>query len=254
MEKRRNTLSTASVGALFAIITCSSTPTAQGLLPIASQETAAVSRRIVRLSPTARKKECAVPVILSSKQKSDNEQNNTLVGNLQKQGVKAGGYFLEGLWRGVTLPFPVLRRIVLQPSSGDRKMGIGLTFREGLSALVAYLLIGALTYSCVLEKWSLIDALYFSSVTFSVRRHSWVHVVLVMMRIKWRYISHNLLCFIFRPVPPPLLYELARRSGTVIFVLRHPLPNSLHASLGWEELRAWEQRSLESEEPLSKLK
>ena len=84
---------------------------------------------------------------------------------------------ITGLIKGITLPFPVLRRMVLMKSSSSSqqqqqqqrrsRLSIGLTFREGVLALVAYLLTGVLIYSFVLERWSIIDALYFTCVCFS---------------------------------------------------------------------------------------
>ena len=77
--------------------------------------------------------------------------------------------FLRSFWKGITLPFPALRGIVVAPSSGNRnrKMAIGLSFKEGLLSLVAYFLVGLVAYTSVLEKWSISDALYFTCVTFS---------------------------------------------------------------------------------------
>jgi potassium channel subfamily K len=77
--------------------------------------------------------------------------------------------FLRSLWKGITLPYPALRRIVVQPSSQDsnRKMAIGSSLRECLLALAVYLSTGVLAYTVFLEKWSVVDALYFTSVSFS---------------------------------------------------------------------------------------
>jgi potassium channel subfamily K len=44
---------------------------------------------------------------------------------------------------------------------------VGLTLREGFLAVTAYLAVGVLAYSVVLEKWSLVDAMYFTCVCFS---------------------------------------------------------------------------------------
>ena len=76
--------------------------------------------------------------------------------------------FLQNLWKGITLPFPGLRSIVVRPSSNqrNRKMAIGLSFREGMLSLGAYFLVGLVAYTRVLEKWSITDALYFTCTTF----------------------------------------------------------------------------------------
>lgn len=74
--------------------------------------------------------------------------------------------FLQSLWKGVTLPFPALRK--LQSSHGrSHIISFGMSLREGFLYLLAYLTTGVFAYSVVLEKWSVIDALYFSCVTFS---------------------------------------------------------------------------------------
>jgi hypothetical protein len=77
--------------------------------------------------------------------------------------------FLESFWKGITLPFPALRRIALHPDFTDKKknLSVGLTFREGLMILVAYLAIGVFSYHLILEKWSIIDSLYFTCTCFS---------------------------------------------------------------------------------------
>ena len=98
----------------------------------------------------------------SSSDENDNDRNN----NNNKASKDMLTIFVQSLWKGMTLPFPALRRIVVQPSyrNQNRKMAIGLSFREGLLALFSYLGLGVLAYSVVLEKWSIIDALYFSCV------------------------------------------------------------------------------------------
>jgi len=48
------------------------------------------------------------------------------------------------------------------------KLVLGLSFREGLTFLAAYMVFGAVAYSFVFERqWSFIDGLYFSCVCFS---------------------------------------------------------------------------------------
>lgn len=80
--------------------------------------------------------------------------------------------FARSFWKGVTLPFPALRRVVLIPGTQRKKgtrgnISVGLTLREGFLAVTAYLAVGVLAYSVVLEKWSLVDAMYFTCVCFS---------------------------------------------------------------------------------------
>jgi hypothetical protein len=74
-------------------------------------------------------------------------------------------------WKGITLPFPALRRIALHPdftnTNQNKSLRVGLTFREGFIILAAYLAMGVLSYHLVLEKWSIIDSLYFTCTCFS---------------------------------------------------------------------------------------
>ena len=79
--------------------------------------------------------------------------------------------FLESFWKGITLPFPALRSIALHPdftnTNKNKNLSVGLTFREGLIILAAYLAVGVFSYHLVLEKWSIIDSLYFTCTCFS---------------------------------------------------------------------------------------
>jgi hypothetical protein len=79
--------------------------------------------------------------------------------------------FLESFWKGITLPFPALRRIALHPdftnTNKEKNLSVGLTFREGLIILTAYLAMGVLSYHLILEKWSIVDSLYFTCTCFS---------------------------------------------------------------------------------------
>ena len=75
--------------------------------------------------------------------------------------------FLRSFWKGMALPFPQLRNVilprplkVLRGRKGDSStFTVGLSFREGLMALGIYLASGVLAYSVFLEKWSIIDSL-----------------------------------------------------------------------------------------------
>jgi hypothetical protein len=77
--------------------------------------------------------------------------------------------FLESFWKGITLPFPALRRISLHPdfTSKKKKLSVGLSLREGLIGLIIYLAMGVFSYHLVLEKWSIVDSLYFTCTCFS---------------------------------------------------------------------------------------
>lgn len=85
-------------------------------------------------------------------------------------------HFFRSYWKGMSLPFPVLRNVVLPQAFRQIKFGratdsstftVGLSFREGLYALIVYLVMGVVAYSFVLEKWSIVDSLYFTCACFS---------------------------------------------------------------------------------------
>jgi hypothetical protein len=85
-------------------------------------------------------------------------------------------HFLRSFWKGMSLPFPVLRNVVLPQAFRQIKFGratdsstftVGLSFREGLYALIVYLVMGVTAYSFILEKWSIVDSLYFTCACFS---------------------------------------------------------------------------------------
>eukprot|EP00977_Amphora_coffeiformis_P005066 scaffold1068_cov167-Amphora_coffeaeformis.AAC.24 len=71
------------------------------------------------------------------------------------------------MFRGMSVPFPALRRVMLYPSRKNKILAIGLSMREGLVALLIYLAAGVLAYHRVVEQWSIVDALYFTCVCFS---------------------------------------------------------------------------------------
>jgi hypothetical protein len=74
------------------------------------------------------------------------------------------------LLRGLLVPFPSLRRLVFQPHTAatrKQQLSMGLSARNGLLFVGAYLLTGVVAYSRVIERWSVVDALYFSTVCFT---------------------------------------------------------------------------------------
>jgi potassium channel subfamily K len=76
-------------------------------------------------------------------------------------------FFWRSLWKGMTLPFPALRSMVLDVSQ-PQNASVGFRIRESLAAIVAYLGIGVLAYYCVLEPtWTVVDALYFTVTCFT---------------------------------------------------------------------------------------
>jgi hypothetical protein len=80
--------------------------------------------------------------------------------------------FARSLFKGLALPFPILQNIAFSDDKSTTKdttssFSIGISVREGLLALFLYLLTGVIVYTKVLERWSIVDALYFTSVCFS---------------------------------------------------------------------------------------
>lgn len=74
--------------------------------------------------------------------------------------------FIQLLFKGMTLPFPMLREIGKVDGEESTAM-LGFSLRECILAIFAYLCLGTLGYSLLVEKWSCIDSLYFSVVTFT---------------------------------------------------------------------------------------
>jgi potassium channel subfamily K len=78
--------------------------------------------------------------------------------------------FLNLLFKGITLPFPTLRNLVVSEQDEDSTTA-GFSLKESLLAIVAYLAVGVVAYSSSWlggdNTWSMVDALYFSVVTFT---------------------------------------------------------------------------------------
>lgn len=74
--------------------------------------------------------------------------------------------FIQLLFKGMTLPFPMLRELGNVEGDNAQAM-LGFSLQECLLAIVSYLCLGTISYSFLFEKWPLIDSLYFSVVTFT---------------------------------------------------------------------------------------
>jgi potassium channel subfamily K len=76
--------------------------------------------------------------------------------------------FLNRLFKGMTLPFPILRNLAVSEQDSTTA---GFSLKESLLAILAYLALGVVAYSSSWlgggNNWSLVDALYFSVVTFT---------------------------------------------------------------------------------------
>ncbi|CAB9521226.1 Two pore potassium channel [Seminavis robusta] len=109
------------------------------------------------------------PILLWSGLDSKNEgeeSSNPSVSGWQPDRILSS--VLKSLWKGVTIPFPQLRNTLKPHSSGSKiKFGVSLRIRDCLVFLLSYLTVGVLAFSFVFERWSIVDALYFTSVCFS---------------------------------------------------------------------------------------
>jgi hypothetical protein len=74
---------------------------------------------------------------------------------------------LYSIARGITIPFPALRKVTLNSNRSNQVLSIGLSPRQGLAAIMSYFLLGVLAYHKIVEQWPIVDALYFTCVTFS---------------------------------------------------------------------------------------
>lgn len=98
--------------------------------------------------------------------RSDKEENGTT--SKPKPPVSR---FLRSLFLGLTYPFPTLRKLALDDTqTTDQEPKISVSLREAIFAMVLYLTLGAISYHSTLlqgQPWSLVDAIYFSVVTFT---------------------------------------------------------------------------------------
>jgi Ion channel len=104
------------------------------------------------------------PLLLSKDSDYEGEQisNSQLPPKLWHPIKQLTYLFFVYLGKGIALPFPKLTSIA------ETKQSSGLfTLQECIMAIVSYLLIGAIAYTRVFERWTLIDSLYFSVASFS---------------------------------------------------------------------------------------
>jgi hypothetical protein len=81
---------------------------------------------------------------------------------------------LGNMFYALTAPFPDLRKLLQSRGSlsdddddDDPTNNLVLPLRTALLAVTIYLSIGVLSYHVLFEKWSIVDAIYFSCVCFS---------------------------------------------------------------------------------------
>ena len=97
--------------------------------------------------------------------RGSNQSSNEV--NQGKQNLNLPAIFLRNLWKGMTLPFPTLRKIILNKSQ-NKDMKVGLRVRESLIGVALYLLAGVLSYHFLLEEsWSIVDSIYFTTTCFT---------------------------------------------------------------------------------------
>lgn len=73
---------------------------------------------------------------------------------------------IDNIWYVMCTPFPDLRKLSRKRDL-DSKHVVSIRLRDGFMAVFAYLALGVISYRYIFEKWSFVDALYFSCVTFS---------------------------------------------------------------------------------------
>lgn len=95
-----------------------------------------------------------------------------------QQSMSLSRRILGDLFYGLSSPFPDLRNILRTRSRDDtsrsddneddrHRLVASLTLRNASLAIISYLTVGVLAYHVLFEKWSIVDALYFSCVCFS---------------------------------------------------------------------------------------
>ena len=113
----------------------------------------------------------------SNNENESNTPNNLLVTLLQKIKLQqALAKILNNLLFILTIPFPELRALVLRnrrriknkaKKDSGTNMAFSLGLKEGLFGLLAYFAVGVFSYHKVFEKYSFVDALYYTCVCFS---------------------------------------------------------------------------------------
>ena len=96
---------------------------------------------------------------------SQEQDNNNQQSRWHPERVLAS--ILQSFLKGLTLPFPALRDILIRQDDNQSGLAIGLRIRECMAFIACYMGVGVLAYSYVFEKWPLIDSLYFTAVVFS---------------------------------------------------------------------------------------
>ncbi len=73
---------------------------------------------------------------------------------------------IDNVWYVMCTPFPDLRKLSRKRDLHSKHV-VSIRLSDGFAAVFAYLALGVISYRYVFEKWSFVDALYFSCVTFS---------------------------------------------------------------------------------------
>jgi potassium channel subfamily K len=118
-----------------------------------------------------------------SETKSSSSSSSSSSSKEASKGEHPAAGLLKAFFRGVTLPFPMLRKLAdsaspqaktkMESLTEDPHHRVGFSLNESLLAIALYLALGVAAYSSHFliqedqQPWSLIDALYFSVVTFT---------------------------------------------------------------------------------------
>lgn len=150
-------------------LVCLSFPNTQAFVPqatICTNDRTVQGRVQLKLPANVSSKRDATStkIRMVNKNHSRQRRSNVVVRVLRK--------FAQSFLKGLALPFPILQTIAfsVRPHNQEGRpsaFSISISLKEGLLALFLYLTTGVIAYTKILENWSIIDALYFSSVCFS---------------------------------------------------------------------------------------
>lgn len=73
---------------------------------------------------------------------------------------------IDNFWFVMCTPFPDLRKLS-RKRDNDAKDVVNIRLRDGFAVVLAYLALGVVSYRYIFERWSFVDALYFTCVCFS---------------------------------------------------------------------------------------
>lgn len=75
---------------------------------------------------------------------------------------------IVNIWSLLSAPFPDFRKVSPKRKAMESKKSgvLSIDVKDGIAGFLAYLVLGVITYRFVFDKWSLIDACYYTTVLF----------------------------------------------------------------------------------------